>query len=73
MRRITGFHGGKEETAQQNESARGLHAGELVKVAAQPLGGSGGGRPTLAQAGGKDPSQLNQSLASADEWIKDKL
>ena len=53
--------------------ARGLHAGELVKYAAQPLGGSGGGRPTLAQAGGKDPSQLNQSLANADQWIKDKL
>jgi alanyl-tRNA synthetase len=53
--------------------ARGLHAGELVKYAAQPLGGSGGGRPTLAQAGGKDASQLDQSLANADEWIKDNL
>ena len=52
---------------------RGLHAGELVKYAAQPIGGSGGGRPTLAQAGGKDPDQLDQSLAKAQEWVEDKL
>ena len=53
--------------------ARGLHAGELVKYAAQPLGGSGGGRPTLAQAGGKDPEQLDKALSRAQEWIKKKL
>jgi alanyl-tRNA synthetase len=52
---------------------RGLHAGELVKYAAQPLGGSGGGRPTLAQAGGKDASQLDQALANAEKWIQDHL
>ena len=52
---------------------RGLHAGELVKYAAQPLGGSGGGRPTLAQAGGKDASQLDQAVANADKWIQDNL
>jgi alanyl-tRNA synthetase len=53
--------------------ARGLHAGELVKYAAQPLGGSGGGRPTLAQAGGKDPEQLDKALSRAQEWIGKKL
>ena len=53
--------------------ARGLHAGELVKYAAQPLGGSGGGRPTLAQAGGKDPEQLDKALSRAQEWIEKKL
>ncbi len=53
--------------------ARGLHAGELVKYAAQPLGGSGGGRPTLAQAGGKDPEQLDKALSRAQEWIEEKL
>jgi alanyl-tRNA synthetase len=52
---------------------RGLQAGELVKYAAQPIGGSGGGRPTLAQAGGKDSDQLDQSLAKAQEWVEDKL
>lgn len=53
--------------------ARGLHAGEMVKYAAKPLGGSGGGRPTLAQAGGKHPEQIEESLAKGQEWIKDKL
>jgi alanyl-tRNA synthetase len=52
---------------------RGLQAGELVKTAAQPIGGSGGGRPTLAQAGGKDPDQLDQALAKAQEWVEGKL
>jgi alanyl-tRNA synthetase len=52
---------------------RGLHAGELVKVVAAPLGGSGGGRPTLAQAGGKDPSQLPQALADVPAWVEKKL
>jgi alanyl-tRNA synthetase len=52
---------------------RGLHAGELVKYAAQPLGGSGGGRPTLAQAGGKYPDQIEEALAMGREWIQEKL
>lgn len=52
---------------------RGLHAGELVKYAAQPLGGSGGGRPTLAQAGGKDPRQLDQAISLAETWVQEKL
>ncbi len=53
--------------------ARGLHAGELVKYAADPLGGSGGGRPTFAQAGGKHPDQIEESLAKGQEWIQEKL
>jgi alanyl-tRNA synthetase len=53
--------------------ARGLHAGELVKYAAEPLGGSGGGRPTFAQAGGKHPDQIEESLAKGQEWIQEKL
>lgn len=52
---------------------RGLHAGKLVKYAAQPLGGGGGGRPTLAQAGGKDPSQLETALQNAQKWVKENL
>ena len=52
---------------------RGLHAGDLIKHVAKPLGGSGGGRPTLAQAGGKDASQLGEALASAAKWVADKL
>jgi alanyl-tRNA synthetase len=49
---------------------RGLHAGELVKVVALPLGGSGGGRPTLAQAGGKDASRLSEALDQVIPWVK---
>jgi len=52
---------------------RGLHAGELVKFVAQPLGGSGGGRPTMAQAGGKDASQLEQALAAVPNWVVEHL
>jgi len=52
---------------------RGLNAGDLVKFAAGPIGGSGGGRPTLAQAGGKDASQLEAALASVPVWVQSKL
>jgi len=52
---------------------RGLHAGELVKFVATPLGGGGGGRPTLAQAGGKDASKLEEALASVPDWLKKHL
>jgi len=53
--------------------ARGLHAGDLIKHIAQPLGGSGGGKPTLAQAGGKNGDRLDESLALAPGWVKANL
>ncbi|GAP14826.1 alanyl-tRNA synthetase [Longilinea arvoryzae] len=52
---------------------RGLKAGDLVKVAAQVIGGSGGGRPTLAQAGGKDASKLNEAIDQVGPFVKAKL
>jgi alanyl-tRNA synthetase len=52
---------------------RGLHAGELVKHLAGFLGGGGGGRPTLAQAGGKDASRMDEALASVPGWVKENL
>ena len=52
---------------------RGLNAGELVKFVAAPLGGSGGGKPTLAQAGGKDAGKLPEALASVKGWVESKL
>jgi alanyl-tRNA synthetase len=60
-------------TVTEDLVARGLHAGELVKYAAQPIGGSGGGRPTLSQAGGKDPDQIDEALVKAQEWVQGKL
>jgi len=52
---------------------RGIKAGDLVKFVAAPLGGSGGGRPTLAQAGGKDPSKIEEALASVAGWVEKNL
>jgi alanyl-tRNA synthetase len=48
---------------------RGLDATDLVKVAAAEVGGGGGGRPTLAQAGGNDVSRLPEALKRVDEWV----
>ncbi|MBI3159234.1 MAG: alanine--tRNA ligase [Chloroflexi bacterium] len=52
---------------------RGLNASDLVKAAAIPIGGSGGGRPNLAQAGGKDPARIREALAVVLPWVKTKL
>lgn len=52
---------------------RGLSAGDLVKSIAPLIGGSGGGRPNLAQAGGKDGSQLPNAIAAIPEYIKTHL
>ena len=46
-----------------------IKAGPLVNHVAQQVGGKGGGRPDMAQAGGKDPSQLPQALASVADWV----
>jgi len=52
---------------------RGIKAGELVKVAAQVVGGGGGGRDTMAQAGGRDPEKLDDALAAARAHIESTL
>jgi alanyl-tRNA synthetase len=52
---------------------RGLNAVELVKFVGGFLGGGGGGRPTLAQAGGKDGSKLAEALDHVNEWVSGKL
>ncbi|PYZ98784.1 alanine--tRNA ligase [Alteribacter lacisalsi] len=48
----------------------GYHAGKLVKEVAGRCGGGGGGRPDMAQAGGKDPSKLQDALASVKDLVK---
>ena len=50
-----------------------VKAGELVNFVAQQVGGKGGGRPDMAQAGGTDPSKLPQALASVPDWVGGKL
>jgi alanyl-tRNA synthetase len=52
---------------------RGLDAGKLVKVVAKVVGGGGGGKPTLAQAGGKDPSRLSEALAQVKPAVMEGL
>ncbi|HUS81868.1 MAG TPA: alanine--tRNA ligase, partial [Dehalococcoidia bacterium] len=54
-------------------TARGLNAGELVKRAAQVTGGGGGGRPEMAQAGGRDASRLDEALRLAKEMAVEKI
>jgi alanyl-tRNA synthetase len=44
---------------------KGLHAGKLVGQVAKVVGGGGGGKPTMAQAGGKDPAKLGEALELA--------
>ena len=44
---------------------RGLHAGNAVKEAATVMGGGGGGRPDMAQAGGRQPEKLEEALRAA--------
>jgi alanyl-tRNA synthetase len=50
-------------------TGKGLHAGTIVREAAQVVGGGGGGRPEMAQAGGKDAAKLPDALAKAREVI----
>lgn len=50
-----------------------VKAGDLVKFAAEQVGGKGGGRPDLAQAGGTDADKLPEMLVSVEGWINSKL
>ena len=51
---------------------KGWQAGDLIKKVAALVGGSGGGRPNLAQAGGKDASKLSEALDQVIPWVKSK-
>jgi alanyl-tRNA synthetase len=53
--------------------ARGAHAGELVKNVARIVGGGGGGRPSMAQAGGRDLSKLREALAQVRDLVAEQL
>jgi len=50
-----------------------LHAGNLIKEIVKEVGGSGGGRPDMAQAGGNRPDKLKDALHLAEKLIRDKL
>jgi alanyl-tRNA synthetase len=50
-----------------------VHAGEVIRDAAALIGGKGGGRPTMARAGGKEPEKLDDALALAEKTIIEAL
>jgi len=50
-----------------------LRAAELIRPVAQIVGGSGGGRPDMAQAGGTDPAKLDEALASLPQVVESTL
>ncbi|MEE8266443.1 MAG: alanine--tRNA ligase, partial [Acidiferrobacterales bacterium] len=50
-----------------------VHAGKMVNEVASRIGGKGGGRPDMAQAGGNDPSKLDAALANIPAWIETQL
>jgi alanyl-tRNA synthetase len=52
---------------------RGVKAGDLIKQIAPIVGGGGGGRPNMAQAGGKDPAKLGDALAKARQTVEQQL
>ncbi len=52
---------------------RGVNAARLVRGLARIVGGGGGGRPTLAQAGGRDPSRLDEALRQAPHMLEEQL
>jgi alanyl-tRNA synthetase len=55
------------------DNTQKIKAGELVNMVAQQVGGKGGGRPDMAQAGGTDPSGLDAALRSVPEWVRQQL
>ncbi|MBU8879494.1 alanine--tRNA ligase [Bacillus sp. FJAT-29790] len=50
--------------------SKGYQAGKIIKEVATRCGGGGGGRPDMAQAGGKDPAKLESALNFVEEWVK---
>ena len=51
---------------------KGLKAGDLIKEIAPHVGGGGGGRPDMAQAGGKNPAGMKDAIAAVTKWVESK-
>ena len=52
---------------------KGAHAGNIIKASAKIVGGGGGGRPNMAQAGGKDASKINDAIAEAEKVLAEQI
>jgi alanyl-tRNA synthetase len=59
--------------ATDGAMAKGAHAGNLVKAIAPKVGGGGGGRPNMAQAGGKNPAGIQDAIAEAEKVLESQL
>ena len=59
--------------ATEEAMAKGAHAGNLIKGIAALVGGGGGGRPNMAQAGGKNPAGIPEAVAKAAEVLEGQL
>ncbi len=59
--------------ATDDAVAKGAHAGNIIKEIAPLVGGGGGGRPNMAQAGGKNPAGIDEALSTGVEKIKAQL
>lgn len=60
-------------TATDEAQKKGAHAGNLIKAIAGLVGGGGGGRPNMAQAGGKNPAGVEDALAKVAEVVKEQI
>ncbi len=56
-----------------DDTTKRIKAGDLVNFVAQQVGGKGGGRPDMAQAGGNDPSGLEEALKNVPDWVRSQI
>ena len=59
-------------TVTDEAQKKGAHAGNLIKAIAGLVGGGGGGRPNMAQAGGKNPAGIEEALKKAVEVVEEQ-
>ena len=59
--------------ATEEAQKKGAHAGNLIKAIAGLVGGGGGGRPNMAQAGGKNPAGVEDALAKVKDVINEQI
>ena len=60
-------------TVTEGAQKKGAHAGNLIKAIAGCVGGGGGGRPNMAQAGGKNPAGIEEALKKAEEVLAEQI
>ena len=60
-------------TATDEAQKKGAHAGNLIKAIAGLVGGGGGGRPNMAQAGGKNPAGIPDAVAEAKAALENQI